>query len=132
MRLRKIPAPQSTGAVALRLIATPASAWESTPPRLWSTTQREVAHACNVSERAVDKWWRSQAVPDEPNQLLLEQRFCIKAVWWRTAPPKDDAELFAIALMLGLALPDAEQRAALQAEYGIPIEAWDQPATPAA
>lgn len=127
---RQLPHPQNTGVAALRMVTMSDSDWAQIDdvPRLWSTTSREVAHACGVSERAVSKWLAAQATPDEPKQAVLEQRFHIKRCWWREPSPRGLGELFVMAIMLGLISPDAELRAELQKAYGIPIDSWDQPA----
>lgn len=116
----------SAGAVALYLIT--AADWESTPPRLWSTTRREIAETCRVSVTAVSKWLNGTATPTVELQAALERHFHIPSSWWRdAAPPTDSPELLPMAWLLGLAKPDAEHRLKLRDTFGIPIEDWDQP-----
>lgn len=90
-----------------------------------------MADACGVTRQALDRWIFGSAEPPREAREILQREFLVQERWWSelATTTADDPAKLVLAWQLGIALPDQEQRAAIENALGIPAAAWDQPAS---
>ncbi len=116
---------RSQGQAALVLCASPV--WESSPPRLWSTTPAAVAAACGVTEPEVDDWASGSATPTRAQQEALARVIDLPADWWQFPPPANETEASAVALFMGLRAPTPAEIDHARS-LGVSPDIWSRPA----